>query len=48
MKQKSQGVFVIYSRKPKFTGKVEGVENQVDMCWDHIAGLQGCRESSGT
>ncbi len=37
MKQESQGVFVIYSRKSKFTGKVEGLENQVEMCRNYIA-----------
>ena len=37
MKQKIQGVFVIYSRKSKFTGKGESVENQVEMCRNYIS-----------
>lgn len=32
-----QGVFVIYSRKSKFTGKGESVENQIEMCRQYIA-----------
>ena len=26
----------IYSRKSKFTGKGESIENQVEMCYDYI------------
>ena len=41
MKQELQGVFVIYSRKSKFTGKGERVENQVEMCRNYIASVYG-------
>ncbi len=41
MKQEHQGVFVIYSRKSKFTGKGESVENQVEMCRSYIASIYG-------
>ena len=41
MKQEHQGVFVIYSRKSKFTGKGESVENQVEMCRSYIASVYG-------
>ena len=41
MKQELQGVFVIYSRKSKFTGKGESVENQVEMCRNYIASVYG-------
>ncbi len=43
MKQESQGVFVIYSRKSKFTGKGESVENQVEMCRNYIASMYGSK-----
>ena len=29
-------VFAIYSRKSKFTGKGESVENQIEMCRDYL------------
>ena len=29
---RSQQVFAIYSRKSRFTGKGEGIENQIEMC----------------
>ena len=41
MKQELQGVFVIYSRKSKFTGKGESVENQVEMCRNYLASVYG-------
>ena len=41
MTQKESGQFVIYSRKSKFTGKGESVENQVEMCRQYIAGMFG-------
>ena len=41
MKQELQGVFVIYSRKSKFTGKGESVENQVEMCRNYIVSVYG-------
>ena len=37
MKKQTTGVFVIYSRKSKFTGKGESVENQVEMCRNYIS-----------
>ena len=33
--------FVIYSRKSKFTGKGESIENQIDMCRQYIAAHYG-------
>ena len=30
------GPIVIYSRKSKFTGKVESIENQTEMCRQYI------------
>ena len=39
MKRKEAGRFVIYSRKSKFTGKGESVENQVEMCRQYIASM---------
>lgn len=27
-----QNLYIIYSRKSKFTGKGESIENQIDMC----------------
>ena len=33
----SQQVFAIYSRKSKFTGKGESIENQIEMCRQYIA-----------
>ena len=29
--------FVIYSRKSKFTGKGESIENQIELCRQYIA-----------
>ncbi|MBO5104589.1 MAG: hypothetical protein J6B74_05950, partial [Ruminococcus sp.] len=29
-------LFAIYSRKSKFTGKGESIENQIEMCRQHI------------
>ena len=37
MKTKSIQQFVIYSRKSKFTGKGESIENQIEMCRQYIA-----------
>lgn len=37
MKKKNTGSFVIYSRKSKFTGKGESVENQIELCRQYIA-----------
>lgn len=33
---KDEGQFVVYSRKSKFTGKGESIENQVEMCKQYI------------
>ena len=41
MKRKTTGVYVIYSRKSRFTGKGESVENQVEMCRSYIASIYG-------
>ncbi len=37
MKSKKIKQFVIYSRKSKFTGKGESIENQIEMCRQYIA-----------
>ena len=37
MKAKNVKQFVIYSRKSKFTGKGESIENQIEMCRQYIA-----------
>ena len=37
MKTKNLKQFVIYSRKSKFTGKGESIENQIEMCRQYIA-----------
>ncbi len=37
MRKKSIKQFVIYSRKSKFTGKGESIENQIEMCRQFIA-----------
>lgn len=37
MKTKELKRFVIYSRKSKFTGKGESIENQIEMCRQYIA-----------
>lgn len=38
MKDREQKRFVIYSRKSKFTGKGESIENQIELCRQYIAG----------
>ncbi len=43
MKGKDEKQFVIYSRKSKFTGKGESVENQIEMCRQYIANLYGAQ-----
>ena len=40
MKKERQPI-AIYSRKSKYTGKGESVENQVEMCRQHVAALYG-------
>ena len=35
-KMKDQGKIVIYSRKSKFTGKGESIENQIEMCRQYV------------
>ncbi len=37
MKQVEKKQYVIYSRKSKFTGKGESIENQIEMCRQYIA-----------
>lgn len=37
MKDADMGQYVIYSRKSKFTGKGESIENQIEMCRQYIA-----------
>ena len=39
--RKNEERIAIYSRKSKYTGKGESVENQVEMCRQYIAGLYG-------
>lgn len=39
--KKEQQPIAIYSRKSKYTGKGESVENQVEMCRQYIAGVYG-------
>ncbi len=41
MKRSEAKQFVIYSRKSKFTGKGESVENQIEMCRQYIANMYG-------
>ncbi|MCD7846524.1 MAG: recombinase family protein [Oscillospiraceae bacterium] len=36
MKQLDKKQYVIYSRKSKFTGKGESIENQIEMCRQYI------------
>ncbi len=48
MKAKQQERYVIYSRKSRFTGKGESVENQIEMCRNYIAmhfGEQAAQEA---
>lgn len=37
MKTNPAKQFVIYSRKSKFTGKGESIENQIELCRQYIA-----------
>ncbi len=41
MKEEEFKQYVIYSRKSKFTGKGESIENQIEMCRQHIASQFG-------
>lgn len=45
MKQKIIRQFVIYSRKSRFTGKGESIENQIEMCRQYIASHYGKEEA---
>lgn len=45
MKTKGIKQFVIYSRKSKFTGKGESIENQIEMCRQYIAMHYGQEEA---
>ena len=37
MEAKALKQYVIYSRKSKFTGKGESIENQIELCRQYIA-----------
>ncbi len=43
-----QQIFAIYSRKSKFTGKGESIENQIEMCRQYISRNFGQEQSEGT
>ena len=45
MKTNPKKRFVIYSRKSKFTGKGESIENQIELCRQHIASHYGQEEA---
>ena len=47
MKAKARRQFVIYSRKSRFTGKGESIENQVEMCRRHISTHYSQEEADG-
>lgn len=40
-KTNNQELYIIYSRKSKFTGKGESIENQIDMCKTHLLNKYG-------
>lgn len=42
-----QQVFAIYSRKSKFTGKGESIENQIEMCRQYISRCFGQEQADG-
>ena len=45
MEQNTTGVFVIYSRKSRVTGKGKSVENQAEMCRRYIASVYGTQQA---
>ena len=45
MKEKNIKQFVIYSRKSRFTGKGESIENQIEMCRRYISSHYGEEEA---
>ena len=45
--EKEQQTFAIYSRKSKFTGKGESIENQIEMCRQYIARCFGQEQADG-
>ena len=45
IQEKSTKQFVIYSRKSRFTGKGESIENQIEMCRQYIAAHYGKEEA---
>ncbi len=45
MKQESVKWYVIYSRKSKFTGKGESIENQIELCRQYIASHYGAEQA---
>ena len=45
MNEKPTRQFVIYSRKSKFTGKGESIENQIEMCRQYIASNYNAKDA---
>lgn len=45
MKEKPQDQIAIYSRKSKFTGKGESIENQIELCRQYIASHFGAKDA---
>ena len=45
--EKEQQTFAIYSRKSKFTGKGESIENQIEMCRQYISRCFGQEQADG-
>lgn len=45
MKKKDRKPYAIYSRKSKFTGKGESIENQIELCRQYIAAHYGREEA---
>ena len=45
MKKQPAKQYVIYSRKSKFTGKGESIENQIELCRQYIASHYGAEQA---
>ena len=45
MKKQPAKQYVIYSRKSKFTGKGESIENQIELCRQYIASHYGIEQA---
>lgn len=45
MKKQPVKQYVIYSRKSKFTGKGESIENQIELCRQYIASHCGTEQA---